>query len=96
MARVRRMITPSRILNDQRGIFGLWLSDFAASVAVFMGGSWLLDGSGYELVSLPVAALVLFILSPIRLTTRRKIIRDYIRWRLTPRRLYDPSKQSVA
>lgn len=93
MARLRRVITPSRILNDQRGVFGLWLTDFAAAICVFMGGSWLLDGTGYELVSLPLAALVLAILSPIRLSTRRKIIRDYVRYRLTPRRLYDPSKR---
>ncbi len=96
MERTRRTVTPSRILNDQRGVFGLWLTDFAAGVAVFMGGSWLLDGSGYELVSLPLAVLTLGILSPIRLSTRRKIIRDSIRWCLTPRRLYDPSKRVSA
>lgn len=96
MARLRRVVTPSRILNDQRGVFGLWLTDFAAGISVFMGGSWVLDGSGYELVSLPLAALVLVILSPIRLSTRRKIIRDYLRWRMTPRRLYDPSKRVAA
>ncbi len=96
MGRVRRVVMPSRILNDQRGVFGLWLTDFAAGIVVFMGGSWFLEDTGYELVSLPLAALVLVALSPIRLSTRRKIIRDYIRWRLTPRRLYDPSKRVSA
>lgn len=94
MGVVSRRVVPSRVLNDQRGVFGLWLSDFAAAVAVFMGGSCLLDGSGCELISLPLAALVLVGLSPIRLSTRRKIIRDWIRWWLTPRRLYDPSKRT--
>ena len=90
MGRVRREATPSRILNDQRGIFGLWMSDFGAAVCVFMGGSWLLDGSGYELLSLPAAILLLFILSPIRLSTRRKIIRDWLGSVLSRRVLYDP------
>jgi len=66
------------------------MSDFAAAVGVFMGGSWILEGSGYELLSLPAAILLLVVLSPIRLSTRRKIIRDSIgRW-LGRRVLYDP------
>jgi len=81
---------PSRILNDRRGIFGLWMSDFAAAVAVFMGGSWVLEGSGYELLSLPAALLLLFALSPIRLLYRRKIIRDWVRSVLTRKLIYDP------
>lgn len=90
MGRRRREVIPSRILNDQRGVFGLWMSDFGAAVGVFMGGSWLLEGSGYELLSLPVAILLLVILSPIRLSTRRKIIRDFLRHLLGRRVLYDP------
>ena len=96
MGGIRQAVLPSRVLNDQRGVFGLGFSDFAAAICVFMGGSWLLDGTGFELVSLPLAALCLVILSPIRLSTRRKIIRDSVRWWLTPRRLYDPSKRVFA
>lgn len=90
---MRREVSPSRVLNDQRGVFGLWMSDFGAAIAVFMGGSWVLDGTGFELVSLPVAILVLIVLSPIRLSTRRKIIRDFFRRCLTPRGLYDPRRR---
>jgi hypothetical protein len=81
---------PSRILNDRRGLFGLWMSDFSAAVAVFMGGSWALEGSGYELLSLPAAFLLLIGLSPIRLIYRRKIIRDALHSSLTKRVIYDP------
>jgi len=90
MGKLRREVTPSRVLNDQRGVFGLWMSDFGAAVGVFMGGSWLLEGSGYELLSLPAAILLLVVLSPIRLSTRRKIIRDFIENLLGRRVLYDP------
>ena len=90
MSRSLREAMPSRVLNDQRGIFGLWMTDFAAGIAVFMGGSWILDGTGYELLSIPAALVALGILSPIRLSTRRKIIRDFIRRRLSRRVLYDP------
>ena len=93
MARSAREVMPSRVLNDQRGVFGLWMSDFGAAIGVFMGGSWILDGSGYELFSLPASVVVLIILSPIRLTTRRKIIRDFFRRWLSPRTLYDPRKR---
>lgn len=91
-----REALPSRVLNDQRGVFGLWMSDFGAAIGVFMGGSWVLDGTGYELLSLPGAGLFLVALSPIRLTTRRKIIRDFIRRSLSRRLLYDPRKAPVA
>ena len=96
MGRQSREVMPSRVLNDQRGVFGLWMSDFAAGVAVFMGGSWILDGTGYELVSIPAALATLGFLSPIRLVTRRKIIRDFIRCRLTRKVLYDPRKRISA
>lgn len=89
-----RQAIPSRVLNDQRGVFGLWLTDFAAAVGVFMSGSWALDGTGYELVSIPLAVLLLVVLAPLRLSTRRKIVRDHFRYRLTPRRLVDPSKRN--
>ncbi len=89
-----REVQPSRILNDRRGLFGLWMSDFAAAVAVFMGGSWVLEGSGLELLSLPASILLLFVLSPIRLLYRRKIIRDGLRSVLMRRKLYDPVSNS--
>jgi hypothetical protein len=91
MASESREVMPSRVLNDQRGIFGLWMSDFGAAVAVFMGGSWVLDGTRYQLLSIPAALFVLLVLIPIRLSTRRKIVRDYLRRGLTSEVLYDPS-----
>lgn len=85
-----KRIQPSRILNDNRGVFGLWLSDFAAAVAVFMGGSWILEGTGIELSALFLALGALAVLGPIRLATRRGIIRDFIRWCFTSKVVYDP------
>lgn len=96
MGRSRREVSPSRVLNDQRGVLGLWLSDFAAAVALFMGGSWLLDGTGFELASAVMAVLLLIVLSPLRLTTRRKIVRDQLRRLVTPRVIYDPRKHITA
>ncbi len=83
-------VQPSRVLNDQRRIFGLGLNDFAAAIVIFMGGSWVFEGSGYELLSIPAAVLFLVILSPVRLSTRRKVIRDWGHKLLTKKVLYDP------
>lgn len=85
-----KIIIPSRLLNDDRGVFGLSFSDFAAAIAVFMLSTKCLEGTGYELVAVPLAVLVLVVLSPIRLSTRRHILRDGARAIFTRRRLYDP------
>lgn len=85
-----REISPSRVLNDQRGIFGLQTTDFGIAIFIFMGGSAILDGTGVELLSIPVAVATLIVLSPLRLSTRRKIVRDFIKSILRRRILYDP------
>ncbi len=88
----KRVVTPSRILNDQRGVFGLWMTDFAGAIVVFVIASKVLEGSGYELLALPAALAVLAVLAPVRLTTRRKIIRDFVRWIFTPKVIHDPRR----
>lgn len=69
--------SPSRILNEERGVFGLYFSDLAGGIGIFIGWSALFDGSGLQLFALPTAILAMMILVPIRLSTRRGIIRDF-------------------
>lgn len=85
-------ITPSRILNDEKGIFGLWMTDLAAGVGIFVVLSVVLDGSSFAVCSLPVAILSLVPLSPLRLSTRRHIIRDAVSYWLTSKKLFDLKK----
>lgn len=84
------MWIPSRILNDQRGLFGLWLSDFFGAFFVFILSYLLLEESPYELVSIPSAVVFLVVLSPIRLRTRKHIVRDFLSSLITPKVVYDP------
>jgi hypothetical protein len=87
-------VMPSRIINDQRGVFGLWMSDFGAAILVFVVWSKIFEGARVEILAVAVAIVALVILSPIRLTTRRKIIRDAIGFYLTRRIPYDPIHRS--
>lgn len=90
--KLEKYVQPSRLLNDPRGFLGLTLIDLAAGVFVFMSVSLLLDESGWALISIPMAILFLIALSPIRLTTRRKIIRDTLTWLISRRVLHDPRR----
>lgn len=85
-------ITPSRILNDERGVFGLLMSDVAAGVGVFVVLSLLLDGTAISILALPVSAMSLIPLSPIRLSTRRHIIRDALAYWLTSKNIFNVRK----
>lgn len=86
----RLFITPSRLLNDDRGIFGLGMTDFAGAIFLFVILSMSLDGTGLEILSMPIAILSLVPLIPIRLAQRRKIVRDTLLSHLKGRKLYDP------
>jgi hypothetical protein len=85
---MRYEITPARMLNDQRGVFGLGFTDLAAAIVLFIILSQTLENTAYDIAALPVALVSLIVLSPIRLTQRRKIIRDTIRHYLGPKQLY--------
>ncbi len=89
------VVTPSRILNDQRGVFGLWMTDFAGAIGVFVFLSSLLDGTRFAIAALPAAILSLALIIPLRLSTRRKIIRDTIAFALKPRLLFQVRKHAV-
>jgi hypothetical protein len=82
---MKLQVTPSRILNDQRGIFGLWLTDFAAAILIFVFVSGCLDDTGFGILALPASLVSLAVLSPIRLNNRRKIVRDTLSYYLTPK-----------
>jgi hypothetical protein len=67
---------PARLLNDQRGMFGLSMTDFALALFIFIVIGNVCSGKSYELISVPTSGIFLLILSPIRLSKRRKFIRD--------------------
>lgn len=69
-------VYPSKILNDERGVFGLYFSDFGGAVFIFIFWSVLFEKTALHLAAIPVAILALAVLIPIRLSTRRRILRD--------------------
>lgn len=75
---------PLRQLNDNRGIFGLHGSDFGIGVVVFVVISLFLDDTAFAILAVPGAALSLACLAPIRLMTRRGILRDTVSYFLSP------------
>jgi hypothetical protein len=77
---MRYQARPARLLNDQRGVFGLGMGDFAAAIVLFVLLSAALEETPFAILSLPLSIVALAALSPIRLTQRRKIIRDTLRF----------------
>ncbi len=69
---------PSRALNDQRGILGLWVSDLFGAFGLFCIWARVFEDTPLALIGIPLAVASLVFLAPIRLSTRRKIIRDTI------------------
>lgn len=76
---------PLRQLNDNRGHFGLEGIDLGVGVAVFVALSLILDGSTYAILAAPGAVCSLLCLIPVRLMTRRRILRDCAAYFLHPR-----------
>jgi heme exporter protein D len=73
---MRLSFTPGRALNDRFGLFGLTLSDLLGAVCIFLICSTALEDTSYGILALPMGLLSLLCLVPIRLTTRRRILRD--------------------
>lgn len=88
-----RELKPSRLLNEKRGFLGLSMIDFGAAIGVFVLSTSLLEGSKYQIVSFFLAAALLLILSPVRLKTRRKILRDLLSYQLMGKVVNDPRKK---
>lgn len=88
------LVQPSRLLNDQRGILGLTLSDFGAGILVFIVSSLILEGGRWDILALPIAILSLLCVIPLRLRTRRNILRDTVSFYLTSRKVYSPYDRS--
>lgn len=83
-------VRPARLLNERRGSLGLNETDFAVAGVFFVGCAFILSGTPYMLLSFPLTIVPLLILWPIRLKYRRKIVRDYLAFKLFPRRVYVP------
>lgn len=87
-------VKPERLLNDKRGLWGLDLMDAAALFAVFLFANTILEeaGSRYQLVAFATPVPFLAILVPIRLSKRRKYVRDTVIHWIFPKNVYDPKR----
>ena len=86
-------VRPARLLNERRGSLGLNEADFVAAGCFFVVVSFVLSGTPYMLVAFPLTLGPLLFLWPIRLKYRRKIIRDYLAFRLWPTRVFAPKRK---
>jgi hypothetical protein len=75
-----QMIRGSRLLNDNGPVLGLNAYDLMGAIVLLVTLAQLLAGTGLEFVALPVAAIVLIAMIPLRLRRRRGILRDTIRF----------------
>lgn len=79
---------PLRQLNDNRGLFGLQTSDLGVGIGIFIVLSLFFDDSPFAVLAVPGAILSILCLAPIRLMTRRGILRDTARYFLTSKVLF--------
>lgn len=83
-----------RTMNERNTFLGLNVWDAVGLSVLFMIVNTLLNQTPYELLSFGSFVLPLPILIPLRMRKRRKMIRDFILFILSPRRLYDPKMVS--
>lgn len=74
----------ARLLNERSGWLGLSVWDIVVIVYVMVIANSLLRPWGVEFLSFPIAGLVLIFMINIRLRSRPKTIRDYLRKAITP------------
>ncbi len=72
------MIQGSRLLNDNGPVLGLNVFDLMAAITLLLIGTEVLDHTAIEVASLVAPFALLGFLVPIRLRSRRRIIRDRI------------------
>lgn len=80
-------VKPSRGLNHNRGLFGLEAPDFGAAFVLFLFWNIIFDGTAYAVLALPIALISLVCLAPLRLSTRRGAIRDWLGHNFTSRKM---------
>ena len=83
-------VRPSRLLNEKRGSSGLNEMDFVAAGVFFILCSFALSGTPYMLLAFLITLVPILILLPIRLKYRRKIVRDYLKFKIFSGSAYDP------
>ena len=86
------MAQGSRLLNENGSVLGLNTHDLVGAMVVLVAASWALKPLGLDVLAVPVAVGALAVLVPVRLRSRRKIIRDTLYFHLTHGRLYVPKK----
>lgn len=83
-------VSPFRSFNEKRRFFGLNAMDGVGIGLIFLLFDLLLQTTPYEVLAVLIIPLLAFILIPIRMFKRRKILRDTLVYFVSPRRLYDP------
>jgi hypothetical protein len=82
-----------RQLNEKGTFFGISINDFIGVVVLFVGFFHFFEMVNFpEIANVFLLMLMLCFLIPLRLTCRRKTIRDIVYCLLTPRCIYDPKK----
>lgn len=76
------MFKPSRVLNEFSGFMGLQVWDLAGVGYTLVISYQLLLPFGLEVLSFLISGLLGFLILQIRLSCRRKVIRDFISYYL--------------
>ncbi|QDK37917.1 hypothetical protein DOE51_10140 [Bdellovibrio sp. NC01] len=74
----------ARLLNERSGWLGLSVWDLAIVAYTLIIANSLLQPFGFELLAFPIAGIALLFLVNIRLKSRPKTIRDYLRKSILP------------
>lgn len=80
----------SRVLNDNTLFFGLDFNDVIALGVVLIISQSVLKIFEKQNLAILVPFVTMLILIPIRLHHRRRIIRDYLHSKLSPRKIHAP------
>ena len=79
-----------RMLNERKGVFGLYFSDLLAAATVFVLCNVALEGTVFQFLGFVVPVLLLIGLVPIRKKIRKGVIRAFMKHQLRGRAIYDP------
>lgn len=79
-----------RLLNERKGVFGLFFSDLLAGLSLFVVMNLLLENTPLQVSAFIIPLLILGALIPIRKTKRKGIVRSHIKKFIQGEVIYDP------
>lgn len=83
-----RQIEPSKILNQPNAVLGVEIKDLLASIALLISLSALFQPLGCDWIALLAVGVFFAVMVPVRLSNRRKIVRDSLRYYFSTRVFY--------